>query len=83
MTGAAASTGRMIAVVGPSGVGKDSVMAGIVAAMPDISLVRRIITRAPGLGGEQYDAVSVSEFEEMKAAGQFALDWGADRKSVV
>ena len=28
--------GRFIAVVGPSGVGKDSVMAGLCAARPDL-----------------------------------------------
>ncbi|MEM6634576.1 MAG: hypothetical protein AAF667_01675 [Pseudomonadota bacterium] len=33
--------GRLIAVVGPSGVGKDSVMAGIKAAVPELHLVRR------------------------------------------
>jgi len=69
--------GRLIAVVGPSGVGKDSVMAGICAAMPQIHLVRRVITRAPELGGEDYDAVSVAEFETMAASGAFALHWGA------
>ena len=30
--------GRLIAVVGPSGVGKDSVMAGLARAAPDLSL---------------------------------------------
>ncbi len=70
-------TGRLIAVVGPSGVGKDSVMEGIHAAIPTIHLVRRVITRAPELGGEDYDAVSVAVFEEMAASGAFAVHWGA------
>ena len=69
--------GRLIAVVGPSGVGKDSVMDGVSAAMPRLHLVRRVITRAPGLGGEDYDPVSVSEFESMSARGAFALHWEA------
>lgn len=69
--------GRLIAVVGPSGVGKDSVMAGIHAAMPGLHLVRRVITRAPGLGGEDYDAVSVAHFEDMVKNGAFAAHWGA------
>ena len=59
MTLASKSGGRLIAVVGPSGVGKDSVMAGLHGAIPDLHLVRRVITRAPDLGGEDYDAVSV------------------------
>ena len=69
--------GRLIAVVGPSGVGKDSVLAGLHEAMPQSHLVRRVITRAPGLGGEAYQAVSVDAFEAMAAAGAFALHWGA------
>lgn len=69
--------GRLIAVVGPSGVGKDSVMAGIHAAMPQIHLVRRVITRAPELGGEAYDAVTVDTFQTMAQDGAFALHWGA------
>jgi ribose 1,5-bisphosphokinase len=69
--------GRLIAVVGPSGVGKDSVMAGIHQAMPGIHLVRRVITRAPDLGGEDYDAVSEAAFEAMAENGSFALHWQA------
>lgn len=69
--------GRLIAVVGPSGVGKDSVMAGLAAADPTLHLVRRTITRAPELGGEDYDAVSAADFNDMAAAGQFAVHWGA------
>lgn len=69
--------GRLIAVVGPSGVGKDSIMAGIAKAMPDLHLVRRVITRAPELGGEDYDAVSVALFDEWVADGAFAVHWGA------
>lgn len=69
--------GRLIAVVGPSGVGKDSVMTDIHAALPHIHLVRRTITRAPELGGEDYDAVTVDQFEDMVADGAFAVHWGA------
>ncbi|MEJ8561761.1 phosphonate metabolism protein/1,5-bisphosphokinase (PRPP-forming) PhnN [Yoonia sp. GPGPB17] len=69
--------GRLIAVVGPSGVGKDSVMAGIHAAMPQLHLVRRVITRAPALKGEDYDAVTVSQFQQMIADGAFSIHWGA------
>jgi ribose 1,5-bisphosphokinase len=69
--------GRLIAVVGPSGVGKDSVMAGLCEAMPRLHLVRRVITRAPALGGEDYDAVSVPEFEDLVENGAFAVHWRA------
>jgi ribose 1,5-bisphosphokinase len=74
---ASTSGGRLIAVVGPSGVGKDSVMAGLKSAMPDLHLVRRIITRAPELGGEDYDAVSARQFEALVEAGAFAVHWRA------
>ena len=70
-------TGRVISVVGPSGVGKDSVMSGLKSLMPDLHLVRRVITRDPGLGGEDYDAVSPDEFDAMQRSGAFALHWGA------
>lgn len=69
--------GRLIAVVGPSGVGKDSVMQGVAAALPNLHLVRRIITRAPGLGGEDYDAVSEAQFHDLVRDGAFAVHWGA------
>lgn len=71
------SKGRLIAVVGPSGVGKDSVMAGIKAATPDLRFVRRTITRAPELGGEAYDAVSPEAFERAAKAGAFCVHWEA------
>lgn len=77
MTVSAHNEGRLIAVVGPSGVGKDSVMAGLVAACPEMTLVRRTITRAADLGGEDYDAVTVDEFERLRNEGHFCVSWGA------
>jgi len=71
------TTGRLIAVVGPSGVGKDSVMAGLQAAMPGMHLVQRVITRAPGLGGEDYDAVTTAQFETLVKDRAFAAHWEA------
>ena len=52
-------------------------MSGIHDAIPQMHLVRRVITRAPELGGEDYDAVSVREFETMAKNGGFAVHWGA------
>ncbi len=71
------TSGRLIAVVGPSGVGKDSVMRGVVAVMPNLHLVRRVITRAPDLSGEEYDAVAEPQFQDMAENGAFAVHWGA------
>lgn len=67
--------GRLIAVVGPSGVGKDSVMTGLRDALPGLHLVRRVITRAPDLAGEDYDAVTIPEFAALMQAGAFAIHW--------
>jgi ribose 1,5-bisphosphokinase len=69
--------GRLIAVVGPSGVGKDSVMAGLKAARPNLVLARRMITRAPELGGEDFDPVSEDAFAVARDRGEFVLHWGA------
>lgn len=69
--------GRLIAVVGPSGVGKDSVMHGVAAVIPNLHLVRRVVTRAPGLGGEDYDAVSEAQFQDLLRDGAFAVHWEA------
>lgn len=69
--------GRLIAVVGPSGVGKDSVMAALAAARPDLHLVRRVITRAADAGGECFDAAHPTDFAQRRDAGGFSLSWGA------
>ncbi|WP_299739641.1 phosphonate metabolism protein/1,5-bisphosphokinase (PRPP-forming) PhnN [uncultured Roseobacter sp.] len=69
--------GRLIGVVGPSGVGKDSVMEGLCAMRPDLHRVRRCITRAADAGGEDFQAVTPEQFARMQARGEFTLWWGA------
>ena len=69
-------TGRLIAVVGPSGAGKDTLLAGVLAARPDWEVVRRVITRPVG-PGEDHEPVGMAEFETRRALGQFALHWQA------
>jgi ribose 1,5-bisphosphokinase len=69
--------GRFIAVVGPSGVGKDTVIAGLCAARPGLHRVRRAITREAEAVGEEFEALSLAEFEVAEAAGAFALAWRA------
>lgn len=64
------------AVVGPSGVGKDTLMQAAKARAPEIKLVRRVITRPHG-GGEDFTQVSEARFAAMKAQGAFVLDWQA------
>ncbi|MBX2883120.1 MAG: phosphonate metabolism protein/1,5-bisphosphokinase (PRPP-forming) PhnN [Granulosicoccus sp.] len=69
--------GRLISVVGPSGVGKDSVIAGLLEAIPDLQMAKRIITRPPGLGGEDYTSVSEENFQSAVNNGEFCLHWRA------
>ncbi|OAN70201.1 phosphonate metabolism protein/1,5-bisphosphokinase (PRPP-forming) PhnN [Rhodobacteraceae bacterium EhC02] len=69
--------GLLIAVVGPSGAGKDTLLAGALARRPGLVLVRRVITRPEEAGGEPFEGVSLVEFEARKARGAFALHWVA------
>ncbi|MGJ8589383.1 MAG: phosphonate metabolism protein/1,5-bisphosphokinase (PRPP-forming) PhnN [Yoonia sp.] len=70
-------SGRFIAVVGPSGVGKDSVMQAMADQDPRIALARRVITRPGDVGGEDFDGVAIEEFQALKDSGSFALSWQA------
>jgi len=69
--------GRFIAVVGPSGVGKDSVMQALAAQDARFVLARRVITRPSDAGGEAFEGVSEATFKAQEAAGEFALSWSA------
>lgn len=70
----------LIGVVGPSGAGKDTLMAGARAALEGdarFRFVQRSITRPAEAGGEDHLPLSPEEFEARRAAGGFALWWGA------
>lgn len=69
--------GRLFAVVGPSGAGKDTLLAAACAEQPDLVLVRRVITRPETAGGEAFEGVSEAEFDARLAAGAFAIWWPA------
>ncbi|ARE38782.1 ATP-binding protein PhnN [Rhodovulum sp. P5] len=70
-------TGRLIGIVGPSGVGKDSLMQALADRAPGFGLVRRVITRDPALGGEDFDPVTEEAFEALLRAGRLCLHWRA------
>ncbi|HBF30154.1 MAG TPA: phosphonate metabolism protein/1,5-bisphosphokinase (PRPP-forming) PhnN [Rhizobium sp.] len=70
----------MIVVVGPSGAGKDSLIAYAkqhFSDCPDVHFVQRVITRPANAGGEDHSAATPSEFDDLKAEGRFAVDWEA------
>jgi ribose 1,5-bisphosphokinase len=67
----------IFAIVGPSGAGKDTLIAGALAQRPDLRLVRRVITRPDTAGGEPHEGCSEAEFERRRQAGDFALNWRA------
>jgi len=68
---------EIFAIVGPSGAGKDTLIAEALKARPDIRLVRRVITRPTDAGGEDFEGVSKAEFAARAANGDFALTWEA------
>lgn len=70
-------TGRLFVVVGPSGVGKDTLLAGAKAALPALHWARRVITRPETAGFEPFEGVSYQDFAARLRAGDFALHWQA------
>jgi phosphonate metabolism protein PhnN/1,5-bisphosphokinase (PRPP-forming) len=65
------------AVVGPSGAGKDTLIAGAVAARPQLHWVRRMITRPADAGGEAHEPATDAAFDAALARGDLALWWAA------
>jgi ribose 1,5-bisphosphokinase len=72
--------GAFVAVVGPSGAGKDTLIAHAKAALadePQVDFVRRVITRPCDGATEDHDTLTDAEFVEALADGAFALAWEA------
>ena len=73
--------GRLVYVAGPSGAGKDSLLAWLkkqLAPEASVAFARRTITRAAAQDGEQHDSIDMRGFLQLRAAGAFALDWEAN-----
>lgn len=74
--------GRIVFVVGDSGVGKDSLISWLRQRCADYSkliFARRVITRPTQSNEqqEQHEAMSVEAFWQAAAAGQFCMQWQA------
>jgi len=72
--------GTLHLVVGPSGVGKDSILDGartVLDGHPDFVFPRRLITRPENAGGEDHIALTELEFIEMERSGGLVLNWRA------
>jgi len=71
--------GCFFLVVGPSGAGKDSLMDGARVQLPKDQFVfaKRVITRPPGMVGEDYVSCDPKTFTQKNNAGEFLATWQA------
>jgi ribose 1,5-bisphosphokinase len=78
--GAGIHAGCFVAVAGPSGAGKDTLISGAQDRLADdkrFVFARRIITRSADCT-EDHDTLTELEFARMGAAGAFLLSWMAN-----
>jgi ribose 1,5-bisphosphokinase len=71
--------GALVVVVGPSGAGKDTLIAlarALCADDPGMLFPRRIVTREPS-AAEDHHSVSVSDFDRAAGQGAYAFWWEA------
>ena len=69
---------RLIHIMGPSGCGKDSLMAEARLRLPaeaPVVFAHRYITRPADAGGENHVSLSRDEFQLRLSRGLFALSW--------
>ncbi len=72
--------GILFLVVGPSGAGKDSLIAGAEKALAGDDryvFARRVITRAGDASGENHMEAAAEDFAASAATGGFLLSWRA------
>jgi ribose 1,5-bisphosphokinase len=72
--------GTLVLVVGPSGAGKDTLIAAAKAALADDSrfvFPRRVVTRDSVAALEDHDSVTADQFALRERNGAYALSWQA------
>lgn len=72
--------GVFVAVVGPSGAGKDTIIGYARTLFADetrLEFVRRVITRPSDAASEDHDTLADAAFAEAEADGAFAISWEA------
>lgn len=80
MTPQTTARGTLILIVGPSGVGKDSLIAYCrtkLAGSDAVVFPRRAITRGADAGSEDHDSLTADDFRDGIAGGHFMLHWWA------
>lgn len=76
-----AAPGRLLYVMGPSGAGKDSLLAWLreqLAPGLPLRFARRTISRPAAAAGEDHEAATPAAHAALQAAGAFALHWQAN-----
>lgn len=76
-----AGSHRLIYVMGPSGAGKDSVLARWLERLgpaAGVHLARRVITRPAQATGEQHEPVERDTWEALRRDGHLVLHWQAN-----
>lgn len=72
--------GAFVAVVGPSGAGKDTLIrlaAGRLAGDRRFHFARRVVTRSADPASEDHDVLDSATFDRREAEGGFCLSWRA------
>ncbi len=72
---------RLVYVIGPSGAGKDSVLAWVMQhAEPGLGLhlARRSVSRAAHDSSEPHESLDSTQFAELARQGVFAMHWFAN-----
>jgi ribose 1,5-bisphosphokinase len=76
---ASLSAGLFVAIVGPSGAGKDALIRGLAGRLGEgdgVFAARRVVTRRAD-AFEDHDTLAEDEFLAARARGRFALAWSA------